>query len=156
MISKVWDKDLKFGREIAIHKDFPVLSLVVNDHKQLYSSGRDGSLRYFRRPWSHDYNDIMLQTVMDDVTCLYIVDNILYSGDDKGIVTKWYHNQVGCQYNVLEEVRAMAVEGELQLFNFHFLRSNRCLRFYCIFMNFFHVIFVNLMKKYVLLVQKIF
>lgn len=41
---------------------------------------------------------------MDDVTALYCVDNILYSGDDKGIVTKWYHNQVGCQYNVLEEV----------------------------------------------------
>lgn len=108
----MWDQNLKFGREIAIHKDFPVLALVVNDHNQIYSSGRDGSLRYYRRPWSHDHNDIMLQTVMDDVTCLFIYDNTLYSGDDKGIVTKWYHNQVGCQYNVMEEVRSLAVEGK--------------------------------------------
>lgn len=107
---QVWTKDLKFSREIAIHKDYPVLALVVNSHKQLYSCGRDGSLRYFRRPWSHDHNDILLQTVMDDVTCLYVENDILYSGDDKGIITKWYHNQVGGQYNVTEEVKSMAVE----------------------------------------------
>ena len=107
----MWDKDLKFSREIAIHKEFPVLSLVVNTQKQLFSSGRDGSLRHFRRPWSHDTNDIMLQTVADDVTCLFVEKDTLFSGDDKGIVTKWYHNQVGCQYNVLEEIKSMAVEG---------------------------------------------
>lgn len=101
---------MKFGREIAIHKDFSVLCLAVNSHKQIYSSGRDGSLRYFRRPWSHDHNDTLLQTVMDDVTCLYIANDTLYSADDKGIVTKWYHNQVGAQYNVLEEVRSIAIE----------------------------------------------
>lgn len=106
----MWTKDLKFSREIAIHKDYSLLALVVNSHKQLYSCGRDGSLRYFRRPWSHDHNDILLQTVMDDVTCLYIENDILFSADDKGIVTKWYHNQVGGQYNVGEEVRSMAVE----------------------------------------------
>lgn len=106
----MWDKNLKFGREIAVHKDFSFLALAVNSHKQIYSSGRDGSLRYYRRPWSHDHNDILLQTVMDDVTCLHIANDILFSGDDKGIVTKWYHNQVGAQYNVMEEVKSMAVE----------------------------------------------
>lgn len=107
----MWDKDLKFGREIAIHKDYAVIAMVVNNHKQLYSCGRDGTLRFFRRPWSHDTNDTLLQTVMDDVTALTIYDDTLYSGDDKGIVTKWYHNQVGCQYNVMEEVKSLAVEG---------------------------------------------
>lgn len=101
---QVWDANLKFLRDIPIHKDFPVLVMCVNSHNQMYTCGRDGSLRYFRSPWRNNNNDIMLQTVMDDVTALYCVDNILYSGDDKGIVTKWYHNQVGCQYNVLEEV----------------------------------------------------
>lgn len=100
----MWDKDLKFVREIPIHKDYPVLALTVNSQNQLYSSGRDGSLRFFRSPRRNNNNDILLQTVMDDVTTLFCVDNILYSGDDKGIVTKWYHNQVGCQYNTLEEV----------------------------------------------------
>lgn len=118
---KVWDKDLKFGREIAIHKDFPVLALAVNTQKQIYSTGRDGSLRFFRRPWSHDTNEIIVQTVMDDVTCLHMSNNILYSGDDKGIVTKWYQHKVGCQYNVMEEVRSMAVEGNFLIFLFIYL-----------------------------------
>lgn len=104
---KLWDKDLKFGRVLLVHKNedehFPVLCMVVNEHKQIYTSARDGTLRFFRRPWSHDTNETMLQTVMDDVTAIALSrnTNTLYSGDDKGIVTKWYHNQVGCQYNVL-------------------------------------------------------
>ncbi|XP_055304436.1 uncharacterized protein LOC129569544 [Sitodiplosis mosellana] len=109
-VINMWSKDLQFNREIPVHKDFAVLALVANSHKQLYSCGRDGSLRYFRRPWSHDNNDILLQTVQDDVTALYIANDVLFSGDDKGIVTKWYHNQVGAQYNVAEEVKSMAVE----------------------------------------------
>lgn len=114
---KLWDKDLKFGRQLLVHQNegerFAVLALTANDHKQLYSSARDGTLRFFRRPWSHDHCDTMLQTVMDDVTALTHSrnTNTLYSGDDKGIVTKWYHNQVGCQYNVIEEVKGLAVEG---------------------------------------------
>lgn len=114
---KLWNTDLKFGRDLYDHRNddehFAVLCMVVNDHKQLYTSARDGTLRFFRRPWSHDSNEILLQTVMDDVTAITLSrnTNTLYSGDDKGIATKWYHNQVGCQYNVLEEVRSMVVEG---------------------------------------------
>lgn len=114
---KLWDKDLKFGRELFVHVNederFAVLCMVVNEHKQIYTSARDGTLRFFRRPWSHDHNDVMLHTVMDDVTAIALSrnTNTLYSGDDKGIVTKWYHNQVGCQYNVIEEVRGLAIEG---------------------------------------------
>lgn len=104
---QLWDKDLKFGRVLLVHKmedeHFPVLCMVVNEHKQVYTSARDGTLRFFRRPWSHDTNETLLQTVMDDVTAIALSrnTNTLYSGDDKGIVTKWYHNQVGCQYNVV-------------------------------------------------------
>lgn len=108
---KVWDKDLKFKREIPIHKDYAVIALVLNEQKQIYSSGRDGTLRFLHRPWSHDHNDIILQSVTEDVTALAICDDTLYSGDDKGIVSKWYHTQVASQYNVLEEVKSMAVEG---------------------------------------------
>lgn len=120
---KLWNADLQFVRNLYDHKNgdehFPVLCLSVSDHKQLYSSARDGTLRFFRRPWSHDNNDILLQTVMDDITAMTLSrnTNTLYSGDDKGIVTKWYHNQVGCQYNVLEEVKSMAVEGMARHFH---------------------------------------
>lgn len=112
---------MKFTRENAVQKDYAIISMAVTDQKQLYTTGRDGTLRFYRRPWSHDTNDILLQTAMDDVTSLFVYDQILYSGDDKGIVTKWYHNQVGTQYNVMEEVKSMAVEGAYSKHQFFFM-----------------------------------
>lgn len=64
----MWGKDLQFEREIPIHKGFEVLALVENAEKHIYSSGRDGSLRYFRVPWRTNNNDILLQAVAADVT----------------------------------------------------------------------------------------
>lgn len=107
----MWDKDFHLQRTIEIDKEYPIIALAVNSQNHLYSSGRDGTLRYFRIPWRVDKNDILLQTVDADVTALTVVENTLYTADDKGIVTKWYHNQIACQYNVYEEVRSMALEG---------------------------------------------
>lgn len=102
---------MKLVKEIAAHKDY-VLALAVNSLDQLYSSSRDGTLQFFKNPeWKHNHPEVLLQTVLDDVTALCCVDEILYSGDDKGIVTKWYHNKVGCQYNILEEVKSISVEN---------------------------------------------
>lgn len=64
----MWGKDLQFQREIPIHKDYPVLALVANLQNHVYSSGRDGSLRYFRVPWRNNNNDILLHAVAADVT----------------------------------------------------------------------------------------
>lgn len=107
----MWDKDLKFAREIAIHKDYPVLSLVVNDQKQLYSSGSDGTLRFFKNPLSDNDNDILSQSASENITALVICDNILYAGDERGNVTKWQNNQKTGHYEIMEEVKGMAIEG---------------------------------------------
>lgn len=108
---EVWDKDLKFLRDITIHKDYPVNSLAVNDQKQLYSCGSDGTLRFFKSPLSNNDNDILAQSTSANITALVISDNILYSGDEKGNVTKWHNNQIAGQYDIMEEVKSMAVEG---------------------------------------------
>lgn len=116
---------MQFNHEIPIHKDYAVLGLVVNNEKHMWSCGRDGTLRCFKRPWSHDKNDIMIQSVEDDVTCLGIGDNILFSGDDKGIVIKWYNNKIVSKYNVREEVKSMAIEGTVFKYFIQLTQQNR-------------------------------
>jgi hypothetical protein len=39
-------------------------------------------------------------------------DDVLYSGDDKGIVTKWIDGKLICKFNMVEEVRGLAVENK--------------------------------------------
>lgn len=64
----MWGKDLQFQRDIPIHKDFAVLAFEANLQNHLYTSGRDGSLRYFRVPWRNNTNDVLVQAVAADVT----------------------------------------------------------------------------------------
>lgn len=103
---------MKFLREITVHKDY-ILALAATSKDQLYTSSRDGTTRFFRAPLKNDHNETILQTVTDDITALIVVKDVLFSGDDKGIVTKWYHNKVGCQYNIIEEVKSMWVENDI-------------------------------------------
>ncbi|KAJ6637963.1 hypothetical protein Bhyg_10694 [Pseudolycoriella hygida] len=110
-VVNVWGKDLQFQREIPIHKNFAVLAIVANLQNHIYTCGRDGSLRYFRVPWRNSNNDILLQAVATDVTALFCVGNLLYSGDDKGIIKRWYNNRISCQLNVKKEVKSVAVDG---------------------------------------------
>lgn len=90
-----------------------MLALAATSKDQLYSSSRDGSTRFFRSPLKNDHNEVILQTVTDDIIQLVVVKDVLYSGDDKGVVTKWYQNKVGCQYNIIEEVKSMCVENNV-------------------------------------------
>lgn len=64
----MWGKELQFEREIPIHKGFEVLALIANVQDHVYSSGRDGSLRYFRVPWRANNNDVLVQAVAADIT----------------------------------------------------------------------------------------
>lgn len=66
----MWGKDLQFQRDIPIHKEYAVLALVANLQNHVYSSGRDGSLRYFRVPWRTNNNDVVVQAVAADITGL--------------------------------------------------------------------------------------
>lgn len=103
---------MKFLREITCHKDY-ILAFAATSKDQLYTSSRDGTTRFFRTPLKNDHNEVILQTVTDDITQLICVKDVLFSGDDKGIITKWYNNKVGCQYNIMEEVKSMWVENDI-------------------------------------------
>lgn len=108
----MWNNDLKLERDIEGHTEY-VLSLVRNKKGHLYSTARDGTLRHWSRPLKNNNNEILQQVVLDDLTAVYCVDDILFSGDDKGIVTKWYNHKPGCHYNIIEEVKSMIVENNV-------------------------------------------
>lgn len=108
----MWDHDLKFERDIVGHTE-PVLSLAFNTKGLLYSTARDGTLRYWSRPLKNNHHEILQQVVLDELTAVYCEEDVLFSGDDKGTVTKWYHHKPGCQYNIIEEVKSLIVENNI-------------------------------------------
>lgn len=108
----MWNHDLKHERNIEGHTEY-VLSLAHNSKGHLYSTARDGTLRYWSRPLKTNCNEILQQVVLDELTAVYCVDDLLFSGDDKGIVTKWYHHKPGYQFNIIEEVKSMIVENNV-------------------------------------------
>lgn len=111
---QIWDQDLKLVRDIVIHKDY-VLDLAFNSKGELYSSSRDGTLKFLHLPLRNDQTEVLHETALDDLNALQCIqgEDIMFSGDDKGIVVKWYHRQVVGQYNVLKEVKSMAIENNL-------------------------------------------
>lgn len=108
----MWDHDLNFVRDIEGHTEY-VLSLTLNTKGYLYSTARDGTLRFWPRPLKNNNNEILQQVVLDDLTAVCCVEDVLFSGDDKGTVTKWYNHKPGCQYNIIEEVKSMLVENNI-------------------------------------------
>lgn len=120
----MWDKNLKLVKDIQAHKEY-ILAMAINKHDQLYTAARDGTLRFFKNPFKSNHNEVLMQVVTEDITALFVVDDLLFSGDDKGTVTKWQHNhnQVVTlhteshtklsQYNIIEEVKSMIVENNI-------------------------------------------
>lgn len=111
-------------KDIQAHKEY-ILAMAINKHDQLYTAARDGTLRFFKNPFKSNVNEVLMQVVTEDITALYVVDNYLFSGDDKGTVTKWVHNQNQVvtlhseshtklsQYNIIEEVKSLIVENNI-------------------------------------------
>lgn len=109
----MWDHELNFVRDIEGHTEY-VLS-IARDPKtgNLYSTARDGTLRFWSRPLKNNNNEVLQQVVLDDLTAVSCADGLLYSGDDKGTVTKWYNHKPGCCYNIIEEVKSMHIENNM-------------------------------------------
>lgn len=108
----MWTHDLEYVRDIEGHSEC-ILSLAQNKKGVLYSTSRDGSLRYWPRPLKTNNHERLQQVVVDDLTAVYCDEDVLFSGDDKGTVTKWYNHKPGCQYNIIEEVKSLIVENHM-------------------------------------------
>lgn len=110
---QIWNIDLQLSREIDAHESY-IYAMAVNTKGWLYSSSCDGTIKYFKRPLESSDATVLMRTEHDEIAALVCVgDDTMFSGDDKGVVIKWVDNKITFKYNIVEEVRSMAVENGL-------------------------------------------
>lgn len=107
---KLWDRDLKLIKDIPAHEAH-VYALAINGNGELYSSSCEGTIKYFKDPIKSNDGEVIFRAKNEEICSLFCSDDgILYSGDDKGIVTKFVDNKADVMYNLVEEIKSMAVE----------------------------------------------
>ena len=98
-------------KSLVAHEAY-IYTMTITPKGQLYSSSCDGSLRLFRDPLNSDESEIILKTENDEICALWAVDDsILYTVDDHGVVARFINNKIDVKYNLIEEVKSFAVEG---------------------------------------------
>ncbi|XP_052869972.1 uncharacterized protein LOC128275496 isoform X1 [Anopheles cruzii] len=109
---KVWSKDLKLVKELAPHEAH-IYAMAVDAGGRIYTSSSDGTIKCLSDPLTSDACKELLKC-NDEIECLFVdrKDN-LYSGDDKGIITQWIDQRIKYKFNVVEQVRSMAVQNNI-------------------------------------------
>lgn len=107
---KVWTEDLTLKREIAVHDSW-IYAMAADSQGRIYTSSSDGTIRCLLNPLQTDEVKELLKCG-DDIESLVVdsKDN-LYSGDDKGIVTMWVDHKIKFKFNLVEEVRSLAIQN---------------------------------------------
>lgn len=107
---KVWTKDLTLKKEIAVHEAW-IYAMAADSQGRIYTSSSDGTIRCLPNALQSDEVKEMLKCG-DDIESLFVdsKDN-LYSGDDKGIVTMWVDQKIKFKFNLVEEVRSLAIQN---------------------------------------------
>lgn len=107
---KVWTKDLTLKKEIAVHEAW-IYTMAADSKGRIYTSSSDGTIRCLPNPLQSDEVKELLKC-RDEIESLFVdsKDN-LYSGDDKGIVTMWVDHKMKFKFNLVEQVRSMAIQN---------------------------------------------
>lgn len=107
---KVWTKDLSLTKEVAVHEAW-IYAMAVDSLGRIYSSSADGTIRYLADPIQSNKVEELLKC-SDDIESLFVdsKDN-LYSGDDKGIITMWVDHKMKFKFNLVEQMRSIAVQN---------------------------------------------
>ncbi|XP_023178039.2 uncharacterized protein LOC111604273 [Drosophila hydei] len=108
---RVWSASLQLLRTLNAH-DAYVYCMAVNGQGKLYSSSCDGQVKYVLPP----YEDASVQELFrcdDAIQAMYCAGTVLYTGDDKGVVTTWSNDRMLFKYNLVEEVKSLAGEQQL-------------------------------------------
>uniref|UniRef100_A0A182NCV7 Zinc finger protein ZPR1 n=1 Tax=Anopheles dirus TaxID=7168 RepID=A0A182NCV7_9DIPT len=108
----VWSKDLRLVKELTPHEGY-IYAMAIDSKGQLYTSGCDGTIKCLTSPLTGDECKELLKC-NDEIECLFVdpKDN-LYSGDDKGIITMWIDQRIKYKFNVVEQVRSMAIQNNI-------------------------------------------
>ncbi len=107
---QVWNDKLELVKDINAHDSY-IYAICANSKGVIYSSSCDGTIRYLENPLTNsDVPTVLMKTDHDEIISLICSDDVIYSGDDKGVVIKWVDNKITFKYNLVEEVRSLVVE----------------------------------------------
>ncbi|XP_055523637.1 uncharacterized protein LOC129717628 [Wyeomyia smithii] len=107
---KMWTKDLSLKKEVAVHEAW-IYAMVVDSLGRIYTSSCDGTICCLPDPLQSDDIKELLKC-SDEIESLFVdsKDN-LWSGDDKGIVTMWVDHKIKFKFNLVEQVRSLAIQN---------------------------------------------
>lgn len=108
---KIWDTDLNLIKTLDSHEAY-IYAIVANSSGKIYSSSCDGLVKFMEAPFNNE-NVKELLRCDDVIQSMYCDGDILYTGDDKGVVTKWENDKIFFKYNLVEEVKTLAANGSL-------------------------------------------
>lgn len=98
---------MKLLRDIPAHASY-IYALALDSQGKLYSSCCDGTINLFEKPLESDDSKKLLECG-DDLLSLVVDNDILYCGDDKGVVTTFENGKIKLRFNLVEEVKSLAV-----------------------------------------------
>ncbi|XP_034660274.1 uncharacterized protein LOC117896237 [Drosophila subobscura] len=108
---RIWSESLQLLDTVNAH-DAYIYCMAVNEHGKLYSSSCDGHVKFMLPP----YGDASVEDLFrcdDSIQAMYCDGSVLYTGDDKGVVTTWSNDRMLFKYNLVEEVKSLAGEERL-------------------------------------------
>ncbi|XP_058130631.1 uncharacterized protein LOC131287543 [Anopheles ziemanni] len=109
---KVWSKDLRLLKELTPHEVY-IYAMAIDSKGRMYTSSCDGTIKCLTDPVNGDECKELLKC-NDEIECLFVDRNDnLYSGDDKGIITMWIDQRIKYKFNVVEQVRSMAIQNNI-------------------------------------------
>lgn len=89
-----------------------VLFVVTTPTNKLYASSSDGSVKFCADPIKSDTVEDLLRCD-DAILAMVFDDGHLYTGDEKGVVTKWKNDKIVFKYNLVEEVKTLGIQNNL-------------------------------------------
>lgn len=96
-------------KSVDAHESY-IYALAINTKGKLYSSSCDGCVKFMQTP----YDNVEELFRCDDVVqSMYCEGDILYTGDDKGIVCNWENDKMLFKYSLVEEVKSLSAEQDL-------------------------------------------
>ncbi|XP_020817646.1 uncharacterized protein LOC110191220 [Drosophila serrata] len=110
-IIRIWSPELQLLATVNAHEAY-IYCMAINQHGKVYSSSCDGQVRFMLPP----YRDAGVQELFrcdDAIQAMYCDGSVLYTGDDKGVVTTWSNDRMLFKYNLVEEVKSLAGEQKL-------------------------------------------
>ncbi|XP_036672788.3 F-box and WD repeat domain-containing 11-A [Drosophila suzukii] len=108
---RIWSPELQLLATVNAHEAY-IYCMAINQHGKVYSSSCDGQVHFMLPP----YGDEAVQELFrcdNAIQAMYCDGTVLYTGDDKGVVTTWTNDRMLFKYNLVEEVKSLAGEQKL-------------------------------------------